>query len=43
MERAPPVLPALGHVVHRDDVEPERRILGVDGVRAVELLDALGE
>src|SRR6267154_2339249 len=41
--RAPHVLPALGHVVHRDDVETERRVLGVDGVRPVELLDALGE
>ena len=26
-----------------DDVEAERRLVGVDGVRAVELLDALGE
>ena len=43
MERAPPVLPALGDVVDRDDVEAERRFLGVDGVGAVELLDALRE
>ena len=26
-----------------DDIEPERRLVGVDGVRAVELLDALRE
>ena len=30
-------------VVDRDDVEAERRLLGVDGVRAVELLDAIRE
>jgi hypothetical protein len=39
--RAPSVLPALLHVVHRDDIEPERRLLGIDGVRPVELLHAL--
>src|SRR5262252_4719656 len=43
VEGAPPVLPALGHFVHLDDVEPDWRLLGVDGVRAVELLDALRE
>ena len=43
VEGAPAVLPALGHVVHLDDVEAERRLVRVDGVRAVELLDALGE
>jgi hypothetical protein len=43
MERAPAVLPALGHVVDLHDVEAERRLLGVDGVCTVELLDALGE
>jgi hypothetical protein len=43
VERAPTVLPALGHVVDGDDVEAERRLLGVDGICAVELLDALGE
>jgi hypothetical protein len=43
VEGAPPVLPALGHVVHRDDVETERRLLGIDRVRAVELLDTLRE
>jgi hypothetical protein len=43
VERAPTVLPALGHVVGRDDVEPERRLVRVDGVGAVELLDALRE
>ncbi|MGH2977110.1 MAG: hypothetical protein ACRDKC_01885 [Gaiellaceae bacterium] len=43
MEGAPSVLPARGDVVHRDDVEPDRRLLGVHGERAVELLDALRE
>ena len=43
MEPAPPVLPALGDVVDRDDVEAERRLVGVDRVGAVELLDALRE
>ena len=43
MESAPRVLPALGDVVDRDDVEAERRLVGVDGERAVELLDALRE
>jgi hypothetical protein len=43
VEGAPAVLPALGDVVHLDDVEAERRLIRVDGVRAVELLDALGE
>ena len=41
MKRAPTVLPAVRYVVDGDDVEPERRLVGVDGVRAVELLDAL--
>jgi hypothetical protein len=43
VERAPAVVPALGDVVDGDDVEPERRLLGVDGVGAVELLDSLRE
>jgi len=43
VERAPPVLPPFLDVVDRDKVEAERRLLGVDGVRAVELLDALRE
>jgi hypothetical protein len=43
VERAPPVLPALGNVVHGDDVEAERRLVGVDDVRAVELLDTFRE
>jgi hypothetical protein len=43
VEGAPSVLPALGHVIRRDDVEAERWLLGIDGVRAVELLDALRE
>jgi hypothetical protein len=43
VKRAPAVLPALGDVVDRDDVEAERRLFGVDGVRAVELLDAFRE
>ena len=43
VEGAPPVLPPLGDIVHFDDVEAERRLLGVDRVRAVEFLDALRE
>jgi hypothetical protein len=43
VELAPPVLPPFLDAVHRDEVEAERWILGVDGVRPVELLDALGE
>jgi hypothetical protein len=43
VEGAPGVLPALGHIVHFDDVEADRRLVPVDRVRAVELLDALGE
>jgi hypothetical protein len=43
VERAPAVLPPLRHLVHPDDVEAERRCLGVDGEPAVQLLDALGK
>jgi hypothetical protein len=43
VEVAPGVLPAVGHVVRLDDVEAERRLVGVDGVPAVNLLDALRE
>jgi hypothetical protein len=43
VERAPTVFPALRHVVDRHDVEAERRLVGVDTVGAVELLDALRE
>jgi hypothetical protein len=43
VERAPPVLPPFLDVVDRDEVEAKRRLLGVDGVRAVELLHALRE
>jgi hypothetical protein len=43
VKRTPAVLPALGHGVHRHDVEAERRLLRVDGVGAVELLDSLRE
>ena len=43
MELAPAVLPALRDIGCVDDVEAERRLLGVDGERAVELFDALGE
>jgi hypothetical protein len=43
VELAPPVLPPFLDVVDRDDVEAERRLLGVDGVRAVEFLDPLRE
>ena len=37
----PPSRPAMSVVV--DDIEPERRLVGVDREGAVELLDALGE
>jgi hypothetical protein len=43
MKSAPAVLPAFDHVVHRDDVEPDRRLVGVDREGAVELLDTLRE
>jgi hypothetical protein len=43
VERAPTVLPALGDVLHCDHVEAERRLVGVDGERAVEFLDTLRE
>ena len=43
VEGTPAVLPARGYIVDRDDVETERRLVGVDRVRPVELLDALGE
>jgi hypothetical protein len=43
VELAPPVLPPFLDVVHRDDVEAKRRLLGVDGVGTVELLDTLRE
>jgi hypothetical protein len=43
MEVAPRIRPALVHLVHGDDVETDRRLVGVDGIASVELLDALGE
>jgi hypothetical protein len=43
VESAPPVLPPFLDVGDRDKVEAQRRLLGVDGIRAVELLDALRE
>jgi hypothetical protein len=43
VERAPAVLPALGDVVDRQDVEADGRLLRVDSVGAVELLDTLRE
>jgi hypothetical protein len=43
VEVPPRVRPALVHLVHLDDVEADRRLVGVDGVAPVELLDALGE
>jgi hypothetical protein len=43
VERAPPVLPALDHVIDGDDIKTKRRLVRVDGVRAVEFLDALRE
>jgi hypothetical protein len=39
----PRVRPALVHLVHCDDVEADGRLVGVDGVAPVELLNALGE
>jgi hypothetical protein len=43
VEGSPAVLPSVRDVVRRDDVEAERWLVGVDGIGAVELLDALGE
>jgi hypothetical protein len=43
VEVTPPVLPAFGDVVHSDDVEAERRLVGVDAIPAVEFLDAVRE
>jgi hypothetical protein len=43
VERTPPVLPTVGHVVDLHHVEAERRLVRVDGVAAVELLDAFRE
>jgi hypothetical protein len=43
VEGTPAVLPPLGHVVHLDDVEAQRRLVRVDGIRPVELLDAFRE
>ena len=43
VEAAPRVLPPVGDVVGLEDVEADRRLVGVDGERAVELLDALRE
>jgi hypothetical protein len=43
VKATPRVLPALGDVLDLDDVEAERRLVRIDGERAVELLDALGE
>src|SRR5262249_10577587 len=43
VEFAPDVLPALRDVFDLDDVEAEGRLVCVDRVGAVELLDALGE
>jgi hypothetical protein len=40
MEAPPRVLPAVWDVLDLDDVEAERRRVGVDGEGAVELLDA---
>jgi hypothetical protein len=41
VERAPAVLPPIRHVVGLDDVEPEQRLVGIDGEGAVQLLDAV--
>jgi hypothetical protein len=43
VELAPPVLPPFLDLPDRDDVEAERRLLCVDRVSAVQLLDALRE
>jgi hypothetical protein len=43
MESAPGILPALLDVLGLEQVEAERRIVGIDRVRAVQLLDALGK
>jgi hypothetical protein len=43
MEVAPPVRPVFVDLVRCDDVEAERRLIRVDGIGAVQLLDALGE
>jgi hypothetical protein len=43
VEVPPCIRPALVHLVHCDDVEADRRLVGVDGVASVELLDALGK
>jgi hypothetical protein len=43
VERAPAVLPAVRDIAGLDDVEADRRLVGVDRERAVQLLDALGE
>jgi hypothetical protein len=43
MEVAPPVRPVFVDLVSGDDVEAERRLIRVDGIGAVQLLDALGE
>ena len=43
VELPPRVLPSLAHVVGLDDVEADRRLVGVDRERAVELLHAFRE
>jgi hypothetical protein len=43
MERAPRVLPAGLDVRPLDDVEADRRLVGVDRICAVELLDPFGK
>src|SRR5215831_7234943 len=43
VELAPRVLPSLGDVVRLDDVEADRRLVGVHREGAVELFDTLGE
>jgi hypothetical protein len=43
VERAPPILPPIRHVVGFDDVESDRRLVGIDGKGAVQLLDAVRE
>jgi hypothetical protein len=43
MEVAPTVRPVFVDLVRGDDVEAERRLVCVDGIGAVQLLDAFGE
>jgi hypothetical protein len=41
VELAPGVLPPVPNLVDLDDVEADRGLVPIDGIRAVELLDAV--